>query len=119
MVLDTICDDFENVDQRILPVVAEDCGKLGLVVERPEIVGILKTLVGDGLARAYDLSQLSDRGNPFSGALRNMPSLDEVEDRFKTYFYITDEGRAFHTADETWWPFDEKGERLPNWQLEE
>ena len=38
MVLNAICDDFENVDQIILPVIARDCGKLGLVVERPEVL---------------------------------------------------------------------------------
>jgi uncharacterized DUF497 family protein len=30
MVLNAMCDDFENVDQIILPQVAKDCTKLGL-----------------------------------------------------------------------------------------
>jgi hypothetical protein len=38
MVLNAMCDDYENVDQLILPVVARDCAKLGFSVERPEIV---------------------------------------------------------------------------------
>jgi hypothetical protein len=32
MVLNAICDDFENIDQIILPVVARDCAKLGFSV---------------------------------------------------------------------------------------
>jgi len=37
MVLDQICDDYENVDQIILPDVARDCAKLGFAVERSHI----------------------------------------------------------------------------------
>src|SRR3989442_13276343 len=87
MVLDAISDDFENVDQIILPNVAEDCGKLEFVVERSEIVRALAGLVEDGLAKAYDLHNLPNR-NPFSGELRSMPTLDQVEESFRTYFYI-------------------------------
>jgi hypothetical protein len=118
MVLNAICDDFENVDQIILPVVAEDCGKLGFIVERSEIVGALTRLVEDGLAKAYDLHNLPN-GDPFSGELGNMPSLDQVEEYFKTYFYITKKGMDFHTSDDMWWPFHDNGERRPNWHLDE
>src|SRR5665213_2321932 len=56
MVLSAMCDDFENVDQIILPVVARDCAKLGFSVERPEIAKTLGELVAEGMAKAYDLS---------------------------------------------------------------
>jgi hypothetical protein len=47
-----------------------------------------------------------------------MPSLDLVEENFKTYFYSTRKGMDFHLSDDTWWPFDDDGSVLPNWQLD-
>jgi hypothetical protein len=47
MVLNEICDDFENVEQIILPNVAEQARKLGLVVQRNDIVEALRPLVGE------------------------------------------------------------------------
>ncbi len=44
MVLDSMCDDFENIDQIILPEVARDCAKLGFSVERAEIVKAVSEL---------------------------------------------------------------------------
>lgn len=112
MVLNEICDDFENVDQTILPAVAKDCAKLGFVVDRSEIVRALAGLVEDGLAKGYVLDGHS--GDPFSGELPGMPPLDQIERDFKTYFYITERGMAFHTSDDTCWPFEDDGERRPN-----
>ncbi len=76
MVLNSICDDFENVDQIILTEVAEECGKLGLVIERSEIVSALAGLVHDGLAKTYDLYNLPNPRDLFSGELQIMPQLD-------------------------------------------
>src|SRR5450432_2404283 len=45
MVLNELCDDFENVDQIILPHLAEHCCKLGLAIERPEVVKVVAGLV--------------------------------------------------------------------------
>jgi hypothetical protein len=87
MVLNAMCDDFENIDQIILPVVARDCAKLGLAVERAEIVKTVSDLVMDGLVKAYDLS--GTNRDPFSGELPGMPAVDIVEEDFKTYFYPT------------------------------
>jgi hypothetical protein len=43
-----------------------------------------------------------------------MPSLDVVEEDFKTYFYITKKGMDLHLSDDTWWPFrDEAKPRVP------
>ena len=112
MVLNEICDDFENVDQIILPNVAQQANKLGLVVERADIVEALRGLVGDGLAKAYDLSNC--RG-PFSGELDGMPSLELVEEDFRTYFYATEKGKAVQNSDDSWWPFDENGSVRPDW----
>ncbi len=119
MVLDAICDDFENVDQIILPEVAGNCRKLGLVVKRSEIVNALAGLVEDGLAKAYDLANLPNPRDSFSGELESMRSLDQVEENFKTYFYITKKGTDFHASDDAWWPFDDEGKRLPDWHLDE
>lgn len=110
LVLDAICDDFENVDQCICPTLAETGGKCGLVIDRPEIVHALDELVRDGLAKAYDLSgPARDGRDSFSGEIHGMPSLDVVEEDFHTYFYITQKGNDLHQSDDTWWPFNEEG----------
>jgi hypothetical protein len=100
LVLNAICDDFENVDQFILRQVAEDAAKCGLTAERFDIVHALHSLVEGGLAKAYDLSvSAASGGDPFSGAIAGMPPLDVVEENFRTYFYVTERGREFHRAD--------------------
>ncbi len=111
LVLDSICDDVENVDQIILPDVAREGSRLGLTIERSDIVDALEGLVEDGLAKAYLLSGTMGP-DPFAGELPGMPSLDAVEENFQTYFYITKKGTDFHLADDTWWPFDDAAERL-------
>lgn len=111
-----MCDDFENVDQIILPVVARDCAKLGLSVERPEIVKTVSDLVSDGLAKAYVLP--GPNRDPFSGELEGMPSIDVVEEYFTTYFYLTKRGMDFHRSNDKWWPFDDEDNVLPTWHLD-
>ena len=105
LVFNWISDDFENVDQIILPNVTRHGSELGLTVERSDIVNALEGLIQDGLAKAYILSGRE----PFETELLGMPPLDVVEENFKTYFYITKKGMDLHLADETWWPFDEEG----------
>ncbi len=97
LVLNSICDDFENVDQVILRDVAADAAKCGLAVERPEIVEALAGLIEDGLAKAYLLP--GTNRDPFSGELPGMPPMDDVEEDFKTYFYITKKGMDLHLSD--------------------
>jgi hypothetical protein len=116
MVLAAMCDDFENIDQIILPVVARDCAKLGFSVERAEIVNTVSGLVMDGLAKAYDLS--GSNKDPFPGELHGMPPVDIVEEDFKTYFYVTKKGKDLQTSDYTWWPFDDDDNVLPDWHLD-
>jgi hypothetical protein len=101
LVLNAICDDYENVDQVILRDVAQDAAKLGLDLERPDVVAALANLVHDGLAKAYRLSSKAEE-------LEGMPPLDVVEEDFKTYFYITKKGMDLHLSDDSWWPFDEE-----------
>ncbi|MGH9613264.1 MAG: hypothetical protein ACRD4P_09325 [Bryobacteraceae bacterium] len=105
MVLDEICDDYENVDQVILRNVAKDCAKLGIAIERSDIVNALASLIEDGLAKAYLLSCMAS-AKEFDG----MPPIDAVQENFETYFYITDKGMDLHQSDGLWWPFDEEGE---------
>jgi hypothetical protein len=68
LVLNAICDDYENVDQILLPNVAKDGARFGLAVERPEVVNALAGLIEDGLAKTYDLD---DRGAWLHGIPRN------------------------------------------------
>ncbi len=114
LVLDSICNDYENVDQIILREVAEQGIKCGLTIERSEVVEALTGLIGDGLATAYDLSVQP----PLSQVYQGVPPLDVVEDDYKIYFYITKKGRDFQVSDETWWPFDDDGNLRQNWRLD-
>ena len=113
LILNEICDDFENVDQVILPKVVEQGEKCGSAINRSEIVEALSVLVEHGLAKAYHLSG-SDK-DPFSGELQGMPSLDFVEEDFRTYFYITKHGMEFHLSNATWWPFDDEEVLRQDW----
>ncbi len=111
LVLDSISDDFENVDQIILRDVTRDGARFGLAIERSDIVDALDRLIKDGLAKAYILS--GKMRDPFAGELPGMPSLDILEHDFQTYFYITKKGKDFHLADDSWWPFeDDEGKTL-------
>ena len=114
LVLNSMCDDFENVDQVILPDVAKEAAKCGLTIERAEVVEAMGELVKDGLAKAYILSPWK----PFSTELPNMPPLDVVEENFETYFYPTKIGMDLHLSDDTWWPFDDEGNLRPDWHLD-
>ena len=46
-----------------------------------------------------------------------MPSMDQIEENFKTYFYVTKEGMAVHLSDGTWWPLDEDQNLKEDWSL--
>jgi hypothetical protein len=102
LILNAICDDYENVDQAILRDVAHDGSECGLTIERPEVVDALRGLIDDGLAKAYLLS----RAEPFSGELSGMPPLGVAEEDFQTYFYITKKGMDVHLSND-WFPSDD------------
>jgi hypothetical protein len=86
--------------------VVEQFAKLGMAIERSEIVSVLGGLIQDGLAKAYLLSGTE----PYSTELHGMPPLDLVEEDFKTYFYITKKGVAVLLSDRINWPFDAEGD---------
>ena len=114
LILNSMCDDFENVDQVILRDVAGVAAKCGLTVERPEVVENLRWLVEAGLAKAYDLSPAT--GDPFAGELQGMPPLDALESDFRTYFFPTQKGMEFHKSDGAWWPLDDNDALRPEWE---
>jgi len=107
LVLNSVCDDFENVDQVILRDIATAAAKCGLRVERSEVVDTLASLIADGLVKAYILP--GPGPSPFSGELRGMPPVEVIEEDFRTYFYITKQGADLHRSVDRWWPFDEDG----------
>jgi hypothetical protein len=112
LVLDAICDDFENIDQVILKDVSSTGAKCGLTILRPEIAQGLRALVGAGLAKAYDLRSVRD---PFACELQEMPSLDVPEEPFRIYFHATRKGLELHASDDSWWPLDDDGALRSNW----
>ena len=97
LVLDEICNDYENVDQCILGAVASGAATFGFNVDRPEIIEVLAQLVTDGYARAYLLSGRE----PFVVKVEGMPSLDVIEVDFKTHFLATKKGLEFTSAGST------------------
>jgi hypothetical protein len=113
LIVNSMCDDFENVDQVILRDVAEIAAKCGLTVERPEVVQNLRALVEAGLVKAYDLAP--GIGDPFSGELQGMPLLGVPEEEFRTYFYPTQKGMDWHKADRAWWPLDDGDVLRSDW----
>ena len=115
LVLNEIGDDYENVDQVILREVAKTGARCGLTIERFEVVDALASLIADGLAKAYILP--GPERSPFSGELPGMPPMDEVEENFKTYFYITKKGMDLHLSDREWFPLDDEGELRKDWQF--
>src|SRR5579862_5014599 len=114
LILNSMSDDFENVDQVILHDVAAVAAKCGLTITRPEIVENLRALVQAGLAKAYDLSAAT--GDPFSAELDDIPPLDAPEEDFRTYFYPTAKGMEFHKSDGTWWPLDDNDVLRSDWE---
>ena len=92
LVLNSICDDYENIDQIILPEVSRWGAQLGLTIERGELVRTLAWLVESGMAKAYILSEWE----PHETELDGMPPMDEIEEDFHTYFHITDKGMKLH-----------------------
>lgn len=100
LVLDKICDDYENLDQTILHEVSEDGAKCGLTIGRHEVVGALAALVSQGLAKAYALSAT----HPLAEELADMPRLGPAGRDCSTYFYATEKGIALQLSDSTWWP---------------
>src|ERR1700676_4050501 len=104
LVLNWISDDYENVDQIILHHVAADGARGGVAIERLEVVEALGGLIEEGLAKAYLLSGTK----PHVRELQGMPAIDVVEENFKTYFYITKQGKDLHLSDDKWWPFDDE-----------
>jgi hypothetical protein len=112
-VLNSICDDYENLAVSIAGPVTEDGARCGLVIERPEIVRALTELVEGGLAKAYRLH--GDGRTDFAEEMERRPSLDEMEDPRGPWFYITEAGRNVHRAEYQGWPFDDEGELRKDW----
>lgn len=113
-VLNAISDDYENIDQVILAEVSKDTARCGLKIERLEVVEALSGLIRDGFAKAYILSGTE----PYCQEITGIPKVDEREEDFKTYFYITLKGSEFQTSHDAWWPFDDEDNLRPDWLLE-
>jgi hypothetical protein len=94
LVLDAICDDYENIDQIILPDVARAGKEHNLNIDRAEVVDALGRLVSNGLAKAYFLSSKEPTCREADG----MPDVGIVEESFRTYFYITDSGLKYYLS---------------------
>lgn len=103
LVLDVICDDYENVDQTILRDVAKGGAECGLAIGRTEVVNAIASLVAQGLAKGYILSCREPR----CMELDSMPAIDVAEEYFETYFLATAKGIDLQLSDDSWWPWQE------------
>jgi len=108
IVLNEICDDYENIDQTIWPEAAKICEKCGFAVTRAEIVRALAELVKDGLAKAYRLSLSPGETRELEG----MPLVGAVEEEgdWEIYFLSTLKGTELQLSDGSWWPLSEADE---------
>jgi hypothetical protein len=111
LIVNAMCDDYENVDQVILRDVAGVAAKCGLTVDRAEVVQNLHVLVEAGLVKAYHLSTRE----PFATELDGMPPLNIPEKDFSTYFYPTSKGLDSHKSDRAWWPLDDDDLLRSDW----
>lgn len=94
LVLNSICDDFENVDQTILPQAARADSRFGLAIKGCDVVDALRRLVEDGLAKRLLYPARARTRSPENCR----PSLGVVEGDFQTYFYITKKGMDLHLS---------------------
>ncbi len=109
LVLDSICDDYENLSVSIKPDLdryARDCG---LEISEPEIVTALNSLVELGWAKAYRL------GGKDAVEFDRMPTIDEMRDPDGAWFYVTGVGLKVELADYEGWPFDDEGALRKDW----
>jgi hypothetical protein len=110
LVLNSICDDGENVDQIILWDVSRETARCGLTIDRAEVVEALAQLVESRLAKEFLMSPWQP--------IKGMPPMDVVEENFNTYFFIAEKGKKVHLSDDSWYPFDDEGNLRPGWRLE-
>jgi hypothetical protein len=111
LVLNEICDDYENLAVSIEMPVKEWGGRCGLFVEKEEIVQALKELVELGWAKAYRFVRSS--GPPEE--IDRFPTIEDMEDPYGAWFYRTAEGLKAQLAEWDPWPFDEENELKKGW----
>ncbi len=91
LIMNSMSDDFENVDRVIFRDVAGVAAARGLTVERPEVVQNLRELVEGELVHANDLSATT--GDPFTAALDKAPAAARHPRRvFQDVFLSNPEG---------------------------
>jgi hypothetical protein len=113
LVLNEICDDYENLAISIEMPIMERGGRCGLYVDKGEIVHALQELVELGLARPYRLH--GDRRPNWAEEMERMPSLEEMESPDGAWFFRTDAGLEAQLADWQPWPFDDDDELRKDW----
>ncbi|MCU1328751.1 MAG: hypothetical protein JWN34_4121 [Bryobacterales bacterium] len=93
IVLNEVCDDYENLDQTILANASSEARRHGFVVSRRDVVEALTALLHCSLIKAY---RLAPQRAP--EVLVEMPDLSVAEQNFTTYFFATPEGMAVQSA---------------------
>ena len=101
-VLNAMVDDYESFEQ-ISKDIARDNERCGITANRSDILDALTTLIKDGLVQAYRYS--GPPRNEFD-KIQGVPPLDEIDNPWYSYFFVTKKGREVHSATEDW-PFDD------------
>jgi hypothetical protein len=110
--LNAICDDYENLSVTIAHEVTKDGADCGVRIEKAEIVAALAELLNRGWAKAY---RMDGSGSGAPPEIEGMPSLEEMEDFFGAWFYITGAGMKVQLADWEFWPFDDDNRLRKDW----
>jgi hypothetical protein len=111
LVLNEICDDYENLTISIMPPVVERGRQCGVKVEKSDLVRALNELIESGLAKAY---WLRGDGRPVE-EFETMPTLSQMEDPYGAWFLVTEEGLKIHRTNGDFWPFHEDDELRQDW----
>jgi hypothetical protein len=109
IVLNEICDDYENLSVSIADPVGRRVRDCGFTIERSEIAMLLLELVELGWAKAYQL------GGQEVVEYDRMPSVEEMDNPNGAWFYVTHAGMKVQSAGYEGWPFDDEGVLRKDW----
>ncbi len=103
-VLDTIADDYENLE-KICADVSAMSTRCGLSVQSSDVVEALVSLIASGLASPYKL-------RPTAEKVEGVPPISNLGNY---YYWVTEKGRGVQLSDYADWPFGENGELREDW----
>lgn len=105
-VLDSIADDYENLEI-ICGDVSAMSTRCGLLIQCADVTQALISLIASGLASPYKL-------RPTAIKIEGIPAIEALGDY---YYLVTEKGREVQLSDYAGWPFGENGELRKDWTV--